>query len=801
MRYKGWDKLGLVISASMIAVAATATATPAYAQERAYSFNIPPQDLGSALRAFARASKQQVTFDSKTVAGKRTSGVSGSHSAGDALRILLAGSGLSAERGRSGVYIVRPAAAAQPTSTASAPPAAAAEEEMSGGADIVVTAQKRSESAQKVPITLTAFSAETLEKRNINDIKDLAAYTPGFNAAQFSNGKPIFAIRGAENTFSAAGATKPVGVFVDEIYIPRFSASNFGLFDAQSVTVLKGPQGTLFGRNVTAGAILVQTREPSLTDIKANARIGIGNYELREAGGYVSVPFSDTAAGSITLDRQVRDGYSRDIITRRQQDDADSWAGRAQFVFKPSEAFKLRLSADYGRDKNNGRSLSALTLSDTDRRTSELGIAQTFDRDIAGGSARMEIGDGPVKFTSVTGYRYSNSFEIFSRSGLAWQKLTTGFQEMADEREIDHAFSQEGRISYETDNLNLIAGLFYFDEDSERNYRKYRFAAGTGNLTLNNTYDQDVKTTSVAPFADATWHVTDQFDLTGGIRYTYEKKDARMQLINRTSPAASFTATDSRSWSEVTYRGVATFRPTNNITLYGSYATGFTAGGFNTEADVVAAFRTPFNPERSENFELGVKTRFLGGRGYFNLAGFTTKYKDKQEFVFNTLTFVGNIINAAQARARGIESEIGFSPISTLTLSGTFSYLDTRYNEFIIPGSTPATGNDLANSPHYNYSVSADLDQPIGPVRLLANASYVHKDSYFPSATLRLTVPSTDIVNAQVGVASLDDRWRLVAWVRNLTKQDYPLIISTFSVNAEWLAPPRTYGLRLSYRY
>src|SRR5690606_10950458 len=127
---------------------------------------------------------------------------------------------------------------------------------------------------------------------------------------------------------------------------------------------------------------------------------------------------------------------------------------------------------------------------------------------------------------------YSNSFEIFSRSGLTWQKLTTGFQEMADEREIDNAFSQEGRISYESDNLNLIAGFFYFDEDSKRNYRKYRFAARTGALTLNNTYDQDVKTTSVAPFADATWHVTNQFDLTGGIRYTYEKKDARMQLIN-----------------------------------------------------------------------------------------------------------------------------------------------------------------------------------------------------------------------------------------------------------------------------
>lgn len=805
MRLVGWNRFGLAVSASLAAIAANASATAAYAQERAYSFNIPAQEVGPALRAFAQASQQQVTFDANTVRGRRSAGVTGNHSASEALDILLKGSGLTVEKGRTGVFIIRPNAvrpSASPTPAATAPVTSGPQSDAtSGTGDVIVTAQKRSESAQKVPITLTAFSAADLDKRGIADIRDIARFTPGFNAAQFSQDKPIFAIRGAENTFSAAGATKPVGIFIDEIYIPRFSASNFSLYDAQSVTVLKGPQGTLFGRNVTAGAILVQTREPSLTELAANARVGIGNYNLREASAYLSAPLSGQLAGSLSINREVHDGYGQDISNGRQEDNEDSWAGRAQLLFKPSSMFKLRLSADYSHDRNNGRALSALTNSDTDRRTSQLGIPQTYNATIAGGSARMEIGDGPVRFTSVTGYRYSNSFEIFSRSGLSYLALPNSFQEVGEERERDRAFSQEGRISYENNAISLITGVFFFSENSYRGFRKYRLAATSGATTLDNFYDQDVRTTSVAPFADLTWHVTDKFDLIGGVRYTYEHKDADETLTNKTAPAASFAASDMNSWSQMTYRAVANYRPTRDITLYASYATGFTAGGYNTEADQVSAFRTFFNPERSENVEVGLKTRFFDGRGRFNVAAFTTRYKNKQEFVFNNLTFIGNIINAARARARGIEADVSFNPVKVLTLGGTFAYLDAKYLQFDIPGAASATGNVMGNSPHFTYSASADLDQPVGPVRLLAGVSFTHKDSYHPSATLPQAIDATNLLNAQIGVAGLGDHWRVMLWARNLTNQQYPLIISNYSINAEWLAPPRTYGLRLSYKY
>lgn len=778
------------------AVSAITIATPASAQ--AATFNVPSQDVTSAVQQLARQAKIQIVVSGRVAEGRRTRAITGTMTIDQALERMLANTGLVARTTGSGTYVI---VATQPAAARGAPATAATDQPETGLGDIVVTAQKRAQDAQKVPITLTAFRAEDLDKRNIEDVRDLAAFTPGFNAAQFSYGKPIFAIRGAENTFSAAGATKPVGVFVDEVYIPRFSASNFSLADVQSVSVLKGPQGTLFGRNVTAGAILVQTREPSLSGLEANARVGIGNYDLREASGYISVPLAQDVAGSISIDRERRDGYGRDILTGRQEDDADSWTGRAQLLFKPSAAFKLRLSGDYGHDKNGGRALSALVNSDSDRRTSELGIPQTFERDIAGGSARMEIGDGRVKLTSVTGYRYSNSFEIFSRSGITFKKLASGFQEVGEERERDSAFSQEGRLSYDDEALSLVAGIFYFREDSKRGFRKYRLAAKTGAVVLDNFYDQDVETTSAAPFADATWHVTEEIDLTGGVRYTYERKDARMTLTNKTAPASSFTGKDEHDWSEVTYRGVATYRPTPDITLYGSYATGFTAGGYNTEADLARAFHTPFDPEKSANVELGLKSRFADNRVRFNIAAFSTRYKDKQEFVFNNLTFVGNIINAAQAKARGIESELALNPFPALTLNGTFAYLHTRYDSFEIPGAASATGHELGNSPHVTYSASADLNQPVSWGRLLANLTFAHKGSYHPSATLPDISPASDLLGAQIGIASLDEHWKLVLWGRNLTNQQFPLITSSTSVNSEWLAPPRTFGLRIGYKY
>ncbi|WP_164857132.1 TonB-dependent receptor [Sphingomonas crocodyli] len=782
-----------MISRTMLAcgsaVVAVATASPAMAQR--VQFDIPAQDISAAISTFGRQSGLQVIAPVDHKTSKRSHAVKGMLDARTALNILIEGTGLEIASDKGDVIILRRDAQVQ-----------GAADEQSTGSDIVVTAQKRPEVAQKVPITLTAFSSKDLANRNIEDVSDLASFTPGLVTSKFSYGQPIFAIRGADNTFSAAGAAKPIGVFIDDVYLPRFSASNISLADVQSVSVLKGPQGTLFGRNVTAGAILIQTREPSLADIQANARAGIGNYGLYEFSGYMSAPLSDQAAGSVSIDRQKRNGFGKDILNGKKEDDADSWSGRAQLVFKPSDMFKLRLSGDYEHAENGGRALSALTGSDTNRRTSELGVQQTYRANIAGTSARIELGDGPVKVTSVTAYRYSKSFEIFSRTGLSFRSLASQFQEIGEEQERDSAFSQEARVSYDSQAVNLVTGLFYFDQHSRRGLRKYRLAARTGATSLDNFYDQDVKTTSIAPFADATWHVTDQLDLTGGVRYTYERKEAQERLTNRTAPASSFLGNDDHSWRQVTYRTVATYRPTDDITLYGSHATGFTAGGYNTEADVIAAFRNTFKPETSSSYEIGLKSRFADGRGRLNIAGFTTRYKDKQEFVFNNLTFVGNITNATRAKAKGIEAELGFSPIQPLTINATLAYMDAKYGTYVIPGGAVQTGNKLGKSPPWSYSIAADLDQPISAtLRMLASISFAHKDRYFPSASNTLPIPNTNLLDGQVGLASTDEHWRLMVWGRNLTNRKYPLILSNFVVNAEWLAPPRTYGLRVSYKY
>lgn len=678
--------------------------------------------------------------------------------------------------------------------------AAPADDETFALDTIVVTAQKRAEDTQDVPISLTAFGSEQLERRDIQDIEDLADYTPGFVSSSFSYGNPVLTVRGAQNTFSAAGAAKPIGVFIDEVYIPRFSASNFSLYDVESVSVLRGPQGTLFGRNVTSGAVLVQTRSPSLDATDLRFKVGIGNEGMYEAAGYVSAPISDTVAGSLSISRQTRDGYGKDIITGADVDDQDFWGGRAQFLFEPSDTFTFKLSADYSSDDNGGRALSALVNSDQDRRTTELGIPQTFEREIAGLTARADWKVGPATLSSITGYRTSDSFEIFSRTGLSYLSLSGGFQEIGEEDEDSSAFSEELRLTAETQDFDLVTGLYYFQENTTRGFNKYRLAAGSGAPILDQFYDQDVDVTSWAPFADATWHATPRLDLTAGVRYSYEKKDAELRLTDSLVSANDFTGKGTDDWSEVTYRAVATYHPVDDVTLYASYATGFTAGGFNTEADKLAAFNETFDPETSESFEVGVKSLLAGGRARLNVTAFSTKYDDKQEFVFNRETFIGNIVNAAEASIQGVEADFGVALNSVLDLTGTFAYMDSEYEDFDIPGDVSRDGNELTSAPEFAYSLALDLNQPFSWGNLIAGTSYAYRDSYYPSSTNTSTIPSRGLVDAQIGVESPDGRWRLTLWGRNLTDEEYPLITSDFIVDSEWLAPPRTYGLRLSFQ-
>ena len=783
--------------ACIAAALAIALAYPVGAQQR--TFDVPAQNAAAAISEFARQAGLQIVAPAEGLKGLRTQNLKGSLDARAALRQLINGTGLEIASDSGGVIVLR--RLASPTTAEPEPQPSVLE-------SVVVTAQKRDESAQAVPIAVTAFSARTIDTYRIESLRDVSRLTPGLLVSAFSEGSPTIAIRGATNTFTQIGANKPVAVVLDDVFIPRNSAATFELYDLNSIQVLKGPQGTLFGRNVTGGAIVLDTGKPEYGDRAASVRIGTGNYDLRQADGLVDVPVGDATAVRLAGSFKSHDGYGRDRLDGREEDDLNSKNLRGQWRIRASDTLEVLLGADYNDDYNNGRTLSSKTAgSDGDRRTSELGYAQDFSRHQWGSSARL-YWDAPAgKVTSITAYRKSQSGEDYSGVGASYVFLT-GTNSQTVNRDIDDvgALSQEIRYaSPRWSGGDFVAGMYLSDEDAKRQLTTRNLAAATGLVVSNVLTDQAVKTRSGAAFIDGVLHLPADFDLTLGVRYTYDEKTASLVRTDFIRAVNNFSARDLKAdWSEVTPRGVLTWVPREDFRLYGSVTRGYTAGGFNTEAASLAALTTPFNPETVTNYELGVKSQWLADRLRINASIFRMDYKDKQELFFNNLTRILTITNAAEATVKGGEIEVAYRPMTWLELSANYGLLDTVYDKFVIPGGVNNTGNPLGSSPPNKASLAADVHAPLKHVGyLIGSVSYAYTDGYYTGATKdpNLRVGAYALTNLSLGYETLNGTWRVVAWVKNLGNVDYVLTPSTQGVLAEWLGEPRTWGLMASARF
>lgn len=782
--------------ANWVAVAIVAAAVPgaAVAQEAAITFAIEAQPLSGALNDWARQANRQILFPYDAVAGKMSKGLRGSHSRDAALRSLIAGSSLVVARDDGQTVVLQPGAA---TTVA----------EMMPPDDIVVTAQRRRERSVDVPVSLTAVGARTIEAARINELRDLSRITPGLLAANFSVGSPVIAIRGATNTFNQIGVDKPVGILVDDVFIPRNSAATFQLFGLDSVQVLRGPQGTLFGKNVTGGVIVFDTGRPAFGQSSARMRATLGSYNTAELDAIADVGFSDDAAGRLAISVRRRDGWGRDRLTGQELDDLDSANVRGQLRFRLGDRVEALLSGDYAADRSGGRTLSSIGAGDDgDPRTAESGTPQKFDREIGGASARLFLDTGLGELTSITAYRASRSTDIYSNVPANFAFLTgTQSQAVTDDRDDVSTFSQEVRLASPAwDAGRFVAGFYYADDSSTRLLGNQALGARTGALVSDQLWNGKVDSTTIAAFIDGTVNVLPFLSLTAGARYTWDRKQADLRFTNFRSPAANFTGTDvRRRWSQFTPRASVQLRLTDATMLYATYSRGYTAGGFNTQAAVLDAFTAGFEPETLDNYELGLKGDLLDRGVQFSANVFQMKYRDKQELYFNNLTRVLNITNAGRATIKGAEAEVSVRPASWATLTGTYGRLDTRYDDFGIPGGAVLTGNRLGSSPQDKASAMVDIDAPIGSARLIGNAVYSYTSRYFSGATNEagLSVPGYSLVNASLGVASADDRFRVTVFARNLFDERYLLIPATQVVRGNYLGEPRTIGVSLGARF
>ncbi len=782
------------LAQSLVAIGMMASASSAHAQERAVAYDLAAQPLADALNAWARVSGRQILFPFDATSGRTTAALRATLQPRAALARLLAGSclGVASDDGTT-ITLRAGAAGSVETSAASAE-------------DIIVTAQRRRERAQDVPVSLTAIGARTITNARLNELRDVSRVTPGLLVSNFSLGAPVVAIRGATNTFNQIGVDKPVGIIVDDVFIPRNSASTFQLFGLDSIQVLRGPQGTLFGKNVTGGVIVYDTGRPGFDTSAARLQASFGSYRAVEVDALADVAVGPDVAARVAGSFRRRDGWGRDRLTGQELDNLDSANVRGQLRVRLGERAELLLSGDYAADKSGGRTLSSLTAgSDGDPRTAESGNPQLFDREVGGLSGRLFVETGIGELTSITSWRRSRSTDIYAKVAANFSFLTgTQSQALSDDRDSVSTFSQEVRLA----SPDWQAGRFllgaYFTSDVSRRTLVSTALSRTGALVTNQRFDGRVESQSFAVFADGSVNVAPFLSFTAGGRYTWDRKSADLTLTNILTGAGNFSAVDSRSrWSRFTPRASILLKPARDVLIYATYARGYTAGGYNTQAATLAAFNAAFQPETLENFEAGAKASLLDGKMQLSANVFRMKYRDKQELFFNNVTRVLNITNAARATITGAEIEATVRPLPWLTLNATYGRLDTRYDDFVIPGGATLTGNRLGSSPKDKWSAMVDVDAPLGGVRLIGNFLYSYTGQYFTGATndATLQVQGYGIANAQVGLASRDDRFRVTVFARNLFDKAYVLIPSNQVVLGQYLGEPRTFGVSLGARF
>ena len=603
---------------------------------------------------------------------------------------------------------------------------------------IVVTARRREESLIDVPVAVTAIGSAQLQKLGANDLSGVQGAVPNVNIVQGrgSASSANFYIRGIGQPDALSTFDPAVGVYVDGVYLSRIQGALLNLFDVERVEVLRGPQGTLYGKNTIGGAVNVVSKKPDLNVLRGEGSFTFGRFNETTAKGYVSAPL---APGSVALSvaglYDHRDGLVTDPRTGRKFNDRDNLSGRAILRAKASDALEILVSGDYTR-QHNKPTLGYLTapLIQTNFLTGPTVLApaapygpydykastsllpgQGQKLEHLGGSLTVNLDLGPdLTLSSISAYR----------------RLKTGFFVDIDATQFkigdvsvatrQHQLSQELQLKYEGERLKGVFGVYYLDEKIASHQEAFAddlFKFGAAPITFSRLIDDRQRTKSYAAFGQATYDLSERLSLTAGLRYTKETKH-----YNRFTTTAStlgalngivyrfpdnlpapFTGDNSASYDAWTPMASLAYKPSADTLLYASASRGFKAGGFNgrvnSNGDIsvvrggVTTVIPNFAPEKVWTYEAGAKGSFLDRRVNLSAAVFQSDYSDFQARVGNGLNtgLVGSfpVLNAGKLRIRGFEFEALVRPVTPLTLTASVGYLDSDYQRFDDPRRVP----------------------------------------------------------------------------------------------------------------
>lgn len=736
--------------------------------------------------------------------------------------------------------------------------------------DIIVTARKQSESLQSVPLAISVVSSDDIAKSRVYDVAKLGELVPGLVSGG-SQQRGALVIRGITTRTPEVGADSVVGQYIDEVYQPRITGQLTALFDLERIEVLKGPQGTLYGRNTIGGVVNYATKKPG-DHVEAYATLGAGNRDSYEWRAGVSGPLSTNLAAGISAMARGSDGNIDvvDATGRKIGDDGSSDFGiRAVLNWKPSD--RLEVTASAFTLQMNGASL-----------------------DMVNGLPAGVIGPIAASFGLYVPSPYTddNRHYRIARTTAGYLNRRTTEAALRFDWHWSDAITLTSLTSYQSYKLNLVNDLdydvqqleqFHTDENSETFSQEMRLAGNSGRFrwTLGGNYFFDdlnhvesddftggpitfivappfpvhsarVKTTSVAAFAQGSFDITDQLTLTGGLRYTYDRRAYRVINANQLPGFENFDSADKATYPDwdtrphsdnLSYLISLNYQVTPDIMLYASHSTGYRSGGIQGRSASAAQAAANYNPEHAKQYEIGFKSMFFDKRILLNIAAYHIDYKDAQINQIPLNTPFDIIRNAARAKFEGIEVESTIRFTRSLSTHLGYTYNNAHFTKFQdaddIPGVIAGLG--FCPSPSYGcavkdhifdgvpfefaskhtFMVGLNYDRELGSrTTLHLNAEYSWKDAFLTTPLPQsvatqsnafldanyLRQPAYGLLNVSASL-DLGKRWSIRIWGRNLTNQHYLTqggdpqpAVDGYPFNSFLLGDRRTYGFTLNWR-
>ena len=699
--------------------------------------------------------------------------------------------------------------------------------------EIVVTATKRNENLVDVPITITTVSEAEIEKRAAVRVADLITLLPNVSLLEGGQTESNPIIRGISSNTRNAGVESGVSVYIDGVYTGRPETFNQNLEDVRSIEVLQGPQGTLFGKNSIAGAINVNTNDPGF-DTSMSAKVTIGNLDTVDLNAIVNLPIAkESVALRASVFSNKRDGYVKNFLGGPDLGSRDIYGGRAKLLFQPSSALRAVLSFDFSKEDSVyyvGEPLSGLaqTVAPPQPLTSPGPFTINEDpgrykQKYWGTSLSVTLDDASGwDITSISAFRYNRSLLEFGQDWTPAERILISFFDKQTQ------FSQELRVtSPKSDVINFVAGLYYYQQQSD--------SAHIGIIGVDFSVPPlgifpgprgfatplaDVRTRTYAGYLDGSLNITDRFSLFGGVRLTREEKDIDFQVTTDARSSPLFydipLQKDSRNQTDISPTLGLKYDLSDSANIYAKVSRGYKSGGWNVDFVGRSAAPAPtiqqlrFEPERVTNYEIGLKGSFFDRRLRVGFSAFHMDYVDLQVTQFFGFNGGSVTSNAASAKIDGVSLDVTALVAEGLTLGAVFGYNDARYDKY--PGAGPAgqaaDGNRL-NGPSTTAGAHATKIFELGDagsLSIFGEVSYRGSAFNEPLNIARLKLPARTLVNASIGYTTVDERFAISLFARNLLNKTYlaKLVNDPFSVGPGEVAAyglPRTWGVSLSGKF